>query len=61
MTSIRVRVDQDRAIDTLTTREIAWINDLMHNKAVQIDERLDSPLATEPGPHQGATTRDMVV
>ena len=33
----------------------------MRNRAVQTDERLDSPLATGPGPHQGATTREMVV
>jgi hypothetical protein len=60
MTSIRVRVDRDRAIGTLTTREIAWINDLTRNWVVLIDERLDSPLATAPDPHQGATTRAWV-
>ena len=61
MTSIRARADQDRAIGALATREIAWTNDLMRTRAVRTDERLDNPLATEPGPHQGVTTRELVV
>ena len=58
--SIRARVDQARAIGTLTTREIAWTHDLILNGAAPTDERLASHRVTEPGLRQGATTRETV-
>ena len=60
-TSIRVRVDLGHEIGVLTTANEVWRRDRIQNWAVLIDERLDNPLATEPGPHQGATTRESVV
>lgn len=60
-TSIRARVDQGHEIGALTTANEVWRRDRIHNWAVLTDERLDNPLATEPGPHQGATTRELVV